>query len=140
MEMNNETLRAFRKDFSEAVAGLQDKYGVKITLGGITYEQERFTTKMTVTNGRDNEEAERAAFDADVWKFEHLGLTKGMYKRVFIGRDGNRYAIAGFNTKAPKYPLIVIRISDGARVRVSERYIKEFVNEYFAQILPGDME
>lgn len=140
MEINNDTLRAFRKDFLDAVACLQDKYGVKISLGGITYEQERFTTKMTVTNGRDKEEAERAAFDADVWKFEHLGLTKGMYKRVFLGRDGNRYAIAGFNTKAPKYPLIVIRISDGVRVRVSERYIKEFVDEYYAQILPEDLE
>lgn len=43
MEMNNETLKAFRKDFSEAVVELQDKYGVKILLSGTLNESSIFT-------------------------------------------------------------------------------------------------
>ena len=138
MEINHNTLSEFRQDFNTAVAEMQKKYGVKISLGSITYEENRFSAKLTVVNGKDAEEAERAAFDADVWKFSHLGLEKGMYKRVIIGTDGNRYAIVGFNTKAQKYPLILISIRDGIRIKAGELFIKEIVNEYYAQVLPGD--
>ena len=108
-------------------------YGMRISLGNISYEEDRFSTKLTAVNGRDSDEVARSNFDADVWRYMHLGLSEGDYKRVFVGIDGNRYAIIGFNTKAPKYPLIIKRIADGSVGRAPEGYIKELCEEYYAQ-------
>lgn len=124
MEITNASLDAFIKDFRSSVADLERKYEVTISLGRITYEEERFTTKMTVINGLDPEEVARAAFDADVWKYEHLGLTQGMYNRLFIAVNGKRYAIHGFNTRAPKYPLKVIDVTTGEHRRAGEGFIR----------------
>ena len=133
MEINKNTLTEFRRDFKEAVAGLEEKYGVTISLGSISYSENDFTSKLTVNNGHDKDDIAQREFDRDVWKYAHLGLGKGMYKRIFIGLDGNRYAILGFNTKAPKYPLIIRNIRESTVVRAPEGFIKELTNEYYAE-------
>ena len=131
--MENGQLSAFRADFMKAVAELQEKYDVTISLGPITYTENQFTTKMTVDNGRDRVEIERANFDLNVWKYRHLGLEPGRYGRVFVGYDGRKYALMGFNTKAPKYPLIIMSTSTGEKSRAPERFIKELLNEYYVE-------
>ena len=70
MEINDNNLYAFRDDFEKAMLDLQEKYDVTISLGRITYGDERFSAKVTVVNGRDPEIVARNRFDADVWKFE----------------------------------------------------------------------
>ena len=62
-----------------------------ITLGHITYYEEYFSSRLKVVNGTDPETTAMINFDADVWKFEHLGLQPGMYKRIFKGVDGEMY-------------------------------------------------
>ena len=131
MDINGNTLDAFRADLKAALSPLQDKYGVTISFGRITYNDEQFSGKLTVVNGQDPEEVERNRFDADVWKYEHLGLKKGMFNRIFIGLDGDRYAIRGFNTRSPKYPIKNIRVSDGERRKCGEGFIKELLPEYY---------
>lgn len=138
MEITGNTIDAFREDFNRVVLELQDKYDVTISLGSITYWDERFSAKLTVKNGRDPEEIARADFDAGVWKYTHLGLSKGMYKRMFLGVDGRRYAIVGFNTKATRYPLEIVQVSDGSRSRAGEGFIKELMDEYYAENLAKD--
>ena len=135
MEINNDNLEAFRADFNQAMQALQEKYDVTVSLGLITYYDERFSAKLTVTNGRDPEDVARNAFDTDVWKFEHLGLRPGMYNRVFIGTDGKRYAIQGFNTRARKWPIKMKRISDGESRVCNDQFIKEFLDEYYIEII-----
>lgn len=138
MEMKPKNLDAFRKDFENAVQELQDKYDVTIRLGKITYTDESFTAKLTVNNGRDPDDIGSAEFDENVWKYEHLGLTKGMYRRVFLGIDGKQYALLGFNTRAKKYPLIIKDIEDGSVVRAGEGFIKELRYEYYVDNLASD--
>jgi hypothetical protein len=133
MEMNNSTLNSFRRDFKKAVLSLQEKYGVTISLGRISYNDEMFSAKLTVVNGQDPEEVARHKFDTDVWKYDYLGLTPGMYNRVFLGTDGQRYAIQGFNTRAKKHPIHMARISDGQKLVCGDRFIKEFLNEYYIE-------
>ncbi|WP_026498966.1 hypothetical protein [Butyrivibrio sp. WCD2001] len=91
MEINKNTLTEFRRDFKEAVASLEEKYDVTISLGSISYSENDFTSKLTVNNGHDKDDIAQREFDRDVWKYAHLGLGKGMYKRIFVGLDGNKY-------------------------------------------------
>lgn len=135
MEINNSNLYAFRDDFEQAMLSLQEKYDVTITMGRITYGDERFSAKITVVNGRDPEVVARNQFDADVWRFEHIGLEPGMYNRIFIAEDGKRYAIHGFNLKAKKWPIKTIRVSDGEPIVCNEYFIKEILDEYYTEAI-----
>ena len=131
MHINDKTLHDFGIDLRAALAPLQEKYGVTIKMGNISYTEERFTTKLTVTNGQTPDEAERNAFDTDVWRYAHLGLERGMFNRIFLTPDGQRMAVRGFNTRSPKYPIIALRISDGQRIRCAEKHITELTDEYY---------
>ena len=143
MNINSKTIDEFRTDFNTAIAPLQDKYGVTITLGHITYYEEYFSSRLKVVNGTDSETTAINNFDADVWKFEHLGLRPGMYKRIFKGVDGEMYFIRGFNLRAHKYPIAISRVSDGEESRCSEGFILEMTDEYYLDSemtisFPGD--
>ena len=142
MNINPNELDRFRKDFKEAMAPLQDKYDITISLGNITYTADEFYGKMTVKNSRDKEEIERKDFDRDVWKYEHLGFEAGMYRRIFVGANGKRYAIIGFNTRSKKYPLRFVDISDVSIRRGSAGFVREIVNEYYSEniLLNNDIE
>lgn len=131
MEITDSNLKQFRKDFAASVKSLEEKYGVTLSLGNITYSPEQFTTKLTVTNGRDIFSREENAFDANVWKYQHLGLKKGMYNQIFIGKDGKKYALRGLNTRAPRYPLLITRLEDGEHRKAGERFIREILNEKY---------
>ncbi len=138
MEITGKTVDVFRRDFEKAVFDLQSKYDVTIELGNITYWQDRFSAKLSVKNGRDPEMIARADFDNTVWKYAHLGLTKGMYNRIFKGIDGRLYALRGFNVRAPKYPLIIMDIGDNRELRAGEGFIRELRNEYFTECIVSD--
>ena len=131
MDINKATLHEFCADFKQATKVLEEKYQVSIHLGSISYEENRFSTKLTVKNGGSEEERARLDFDADVWRYQHIGLNKGMYHRIFIGCDGERYALEGFMTSAKKYPIIVTRIRDGQKIRVSEKFIRTLEDSYY---------
>lgn len=131
MDINSQTIDDFRADFNAAIAPLQEKYGVTITLGHITYYEEYFSSRLKVVNGTDPETTAMNNFDGDVWKFEHLGLRPGMYKRIFKGVDNELYFIRGFNLRAHKYPINISRVSDGEESRCSEGFILEMTDEYY---------
>ena len=119
MKISNEMLKEFRNDFKAAMEDLQEKYDATITLGMITYDKaaERFSAKLEVKNSRDADTVASDDFDTAVWKFEHLGLAKGMYGIIGVGSDGEEYAITGLNTKAKKYPLMLTCVKDGSKIR-----------------------
>lgn len=50
MQINNETLRAFRSALIDTVKPLEEKYGVKIEMGNITYSSDSFHFKVNVQN------------------------------------------------------------------------------------------
>ncbi len=133
MNITADTVEDFRRDFNEAMKYLQDKYDITVSLGSITYWKDRFTAKLTVNNGQDEEMIARAEFDHNVWKFSHLGLTAGMYNRIFVGDNGEQYAIEGFKMKARRFPLEIINIRTGAHEKCTEDFIREWRNEYYVE-------
>lgn len=129
MEITDHNLDLFEADFKEAVKDLEKKYDVTISLGKITYDENQFYTKMTVDNSQDPDLIAEHNFDSEVWKYADIGLKRGMYRQLFLNRYGEKFAILGFIPNAKKYPLHVVRFSDGSHYKVSKSFIKE--------ILPG---
>ena len=134
LDINQDTLHAFLKDFAEAMKAVEKKYGVTVRLGRITYSPENFKGSLTVTNGHSKEDVARNSFDAAVWNYAHLGLGKGMYNRLFLGDDGKTYALQGFQARARKYPLIIRDVQTGQPAIAPEGFIRCLLNDYYTEV------
>lgn len=99
----------FRKDFSEAVKGLEKKYGVKLELHTISYSDIEFHTKLTATKLGEAGEKQ-----VDVKMFntlkQWLGLDANLGDSYSYG--GKTYTIRDLDPKKSKYPVLLTG-SDG---------------------------
>ena len=127
MDITSRNITAFMTELDETLSSLEKKYDVTITFERITYSEDKFSTKMTVNNSRDIDLINEHNFDAEVWKYEDYGLKKGMYRQMFLSRNSERCAILGFIPNAKKYPLHIVRFSDGQHFKVSPSFIREFL-------------
>ena len=135
MVVTEEFLAEFRRDFNEAVEPLRQKYDISISLNRITYSEERFSGTLKVNMTRDPEDIARANFDADAWKFEEIGIMEGMYKRIFIGRNGKKYAIVGLKPRSYREPLQIIDVENGKHYKSGRQFVREWTDLYYAQVL-----
>ncbi len=135
MIVTPEFLDDFRKEFNDAVETLREKYDISILLGPITYTNERFSATVNVNMTRDPEDIARANFDADAWKFEDIGITEGMYKKIFIGKDGKRYAIVGLKPRSYKTPLLIVDVDDGRRYKAGRMFVQNWTDSFYAEVL-----
>ena len=135
MIFTEEVIVDFRKDFNAAMDALREKYNATISLGSISYDETSFSARLSVYSGRDKEDVAIAKFDANVWKFADLGLKPGMYKRIFIGRDGERYALLGLNARASKNQMIILHLETGQRYSAGRGFLKELTDSYYAEII-----
>ena len=51
-EFDKVTVQLFRKDFQEAIMGLEEKYGCHISLGTLRYDSNEVRGKMTAVKGK----------------------------------------------------------------------------------------
>lgn len=100
MRFNKVYFANFRADVKEALKSVEEKYGVEIECGNITYSEDRFDLKI---------KAVKAGVDIRKIEFERLcyrhGLKPEDYGREFI-YEGNTYKITGINKNAKTYPII----------------------------------
>ena len=101
MQMNNQNFREFRDDFAKATKELEEKYGVKLGMGGITYDSDSFHFKVTATN-TDSIMSPKDEFIRNVKSFAFFGLTEDMYDQVFMGSDHKEYKLVGLKMNARK--------------------------------------
>lgn len=59
---NELTVGKFRKDFQSSMAELEEKYGVTINLGTLTYDETSIRGKMTALKGEREEELSKDDF------------------------------------------------------------------------------
>lgn len=59
---NELTVNQFRKDFQSSIAELEEKYGVTINLGTLTYDSASIRGKMTALKGNREEEFSKDDF------------------------------------------------------------------------------
>ena len=135
MIVTPEFLDDFRKEFDQALDALRDKYDISISLGSLTYGDESFTGKLSVAMTRDPEDIARVSFDKEAWKFSDIGINAGMYKRIYIGRDGKKYAIIALKPRSYRQPIRSIDVVDGKRYQCGKGFIQEWTDMYYAEVL-----
>lgn len=109
MKFDKTNLKEIREDFQCVVKDIEEKYGIIITMGNISYSALEFTTKLTVTSNETiSEDFERKEFEKYCSAY---GLKKEDYGRTFRN-GGKEYKLIGFELSRPKY-CIKVRGEDG---------------------------
>jgi hypothetical protein len=120
MKIDRQMLEQFRKDFQEAVKGLESKYGMVISLGRITYGYDEFTGKLEVKSGADKDDVMKREFEKNC---SYVGLDPEDYGQVFT-QQGKDYKIIGLDLAKRKYPVIIQEVLTGKTVRCTVDYVK----------------
>lgn len=115
MEFTDEQFKAFRADANILFMSLQDKYGVEIKLGNITYSKDGFfNSKITVKNKQVN----GLSFEQNQWN-QHCNLFS--LKKEWFGKviviNGKSLRIAGLDVSKPKRS---ITLTDGKKNYVTD--------------------
>ena len=122
MKFDKNNLNEIRKDFKEAVKTLENKYGVVVNMGNISYSELEFTSKITVISAEKNsEENEKAEFEKYCCLY---GLTKDDYG-VVINCKGIQYKVIGFNASRPKYCIKAKAVDNGKIFFFSETILTQ---------------
>jgi hypothetical protein len=99
-------LMQFREEFRKAVADLEKKTGVGISLGNISFESNRFTTKLTVAILDSGESVEQVEMRSNFERYAYLfGMTPQDYGKS-VSSGGKLYTLVGIAPRSTKFPLI----------------------------------
>jgi hypothetical protein len=131
MKMDAGNIMNFRADFTKTVKELEEKYGVKMLLGNISYNEGGFHTKLEVKNRNENgdimanpqHEAKAkyafrmAGMDA---MLEGKGLDPGgVIGSYFETKNGEIIKVIDFDSKKSRYPLIFIKQDQHGQFKAS---------------------
>jgi hypothetical protein len=94
---------AFRADFQKAIEELEKKYELSIKLGNISYDNTGFNAKIAVVKTDSKEDYKKLDFDKYCYAF---GFSPEHYRQTFVA-SGRKFALVGFNPKAPKNGCLI---------------------------------
>lgn len=112
-EFTRETLKDLRPEIQAVLDMIRDEYGVRMEIGGISFQKGKFTTRLT---GYCGENAEKSQVDHHLEGYEqtfNLFCTSYGLQKEHLGKtvqlDGKGYSIVGLNRKSAKYPIMTMR-------------------------------
>jgi hypothetical protein len=101
--LDRHTIRGINKDILEALRVVEQKYGVKITMGSTSYTSDNFSSKINVSIKKDG-----VVMSKEVKDFITYGKNMGIRKNLgdsFTFKD-KKYVITGLKLTSPKYPVL----------------------------------
>ena len=119
MKVTKENLKKFRNDFETSMRDLEEKYGIQISMGNISYRDSQFSAKITALNldaGREEEKEPGTSDDARQLAW-NIGCRKNpLLKPEYLGKiimiRGVQFMVDGFNPSAKKNCVFIKRLSD----------------------------
>ena len=108
------TVGQFRVDFQNAIAGLEAKYGVNISLGTLTYDEGEVRGKMTATKGEKTVKQKINEFKiGDIVTIDHKTVDpKRQYRVIKINKKSMK--VINLNNK-----FNIVKVSPGLLVKVN---------------------
>jgi len=107
MKIESGNFKEFRVDFAEAMKAVEEKHGLKIGIGNISYNATQFTSKITVveSDGTDRSVEDIKYEDAYKKSCQLFGLELEWLGAEFEGQ-GKSFKVIGLNTRASKRPVV----------------------------------
>ena len=129
-------LEKFRSEFKDAVSELEKKHGISISLGRISYDSSRFSTKMEVIESQPDEDGnivsgEQARFNANC---KYLGLTPSHYGVEFM-HGSTKFKLIGIKPRNRKYPIIAKSVKTGTIYKLTTKDLDQIkLNNFINKI------
>lgn len=131
-------LKTLRKDIDDALAAVATKHGIDLSIGTISFDQNKFTTRLTVTTKASAIAPEHgnslfegvAAQDIEAFKryAPMVGLEESDLTKEFTDK-GTRFAIVGYSPRSTKFPVLVKNLSNGAILKYTLRFVREAIGK-----------
>jgi hypothetical protein len=123
-QINIEFLKNFREDFKDAVKELEEKHGIVIHLGNISYKNSQFTSKLEVR--LDSVSPNQKYIDTFKLLYKMYGLDEDMLGKTF-NACGKTLKFVGLDSKKRNYPCICE--GNGKSYKLSVEQLKLHLNQ-----------
>lgn len=120
MEFTGAGFKAFREDMKKALEAVENKHGIKMELGDISYSDVDFKFRITAVKNNSNIDGRKALFEKYCSRF---GFKPNDYEMPVI-YNGEKYLLIGFNLRARKNCCNILKLSDGVIYRCSAEFVK----------------
>ena len=112
----------FRTDFDKAMANLQIKYGMQITLGSGRYDNDSFHMKLSaiITHGESGDVVAKNLF---IKNCKYKDVSPDVWGKDFVFK-GTTYIVWGIALNARKKFIELKRAHDGVIVRSDVSFLK----------------
>jgi len=119
-QISIEFLKNFRAEFKDAVKELEEKHGIVINLGSISYDSSHFTSKLEVR--LDSISPNQKYIDTFNLLHKMYGLDEDMLNKSFMA-NGTTLKFVGLDSKKRNYPCIC-EGSNGKSYKMSTDQLK----------------
>lgn len=119
MEFDRENIILFHKELDEYLTVLGEKYGIELSTGRLTYDEDEYTCK--ITGRQPNVDFDLKQWCDNCWKQD---FEPKDYGRLFK-YEGDTYQIAGINTRKYKSPIKLVRLRDRELFTASSYFVKQ---------------
>jgi len=119
-----EMLKNFREDFKDTVKDLEEKYGIVITLGNISYSESNFHGKIECR--LESVSANKKLEDTFKALYKFYGLDEDMLGKTF-NACGKTLKFVGLDRKKRNYPCICE--GNGKSYKLSVEQLKLHLNQ-----------
>lgn len=112
---------SFRKDVETALKEVNKKYNVEMSTKNISYDDKSFRFSVEGIMMEEGKSAEQISFENECRKFI---LEPSDYGKI-VKLDGDDYKIVGIHSRAKKYPIILEKIKDGSKIKITINLLHE---------------
>jgi len=123
-QISIEFLKNFRTEFKDAVKELEEKHGIVIHLGNISYDSSHFTGKIEVR--LDSVSPNQKYIDTFKLLYKMYGLDEDSLNKSFKS-NGQTLKFVGIDSKKRQYPCIC-QTESGKSYKLSVEQLKLHLN------------
>lgn len=120
MEFTKKEFTSFRNDVEEALKSLEEKYGVTIDVGHISYSEFDFTAQLKVTKNDGKTDGRKLLFEQYCRLY---GFEPEDYERE-LNLSGKVFKLVGFNPRSPKNCCSIYCEADNGTYKCSAEAVK----------------
>lgn len=123
-KINSENIDIIREDLNMCFRKIEEQRGITIKLGNTSYDNDHFTTKLTVLVG------DGSKHEQEIWNVNarFLGIPNDWFGREFINKDGKVCKITGINPKAYKMPIKYEEVLSGKRFKTAIKNLRSIMS------------
>lgn len=122
-EFTPASCRVMSEAIQKALAPLEAKFGVTITMRGGRFDNTTFNPKIEIkAPGSAQADAEDAKANFVVYA-KQFGLKPTDFGKVFFGSSGKKMKIVGLTPSRPKFPVNLMEVDTNKKVKATMGYV-----------------